>query len=57
VVRWGILPGFWADGIIRSGEVHDRCGSAAASRRAWGHVFSLWGDLQDGLRWLMIMEC
>jgi len=23
VVRWGILPGFGADGIIRSGEVHD----------------------------------
>jgi hypothetical protein len=23
VVRWGIVPGFGADGIIRSGEVHD----------------------------------
>jgi hypothetical protein len=23
VVRWDIVPGFWADGIIRSGEVHD----------------------------------
>ncbi len=23
MVRWGIVPGFWADGIIRSGEVHD----------------------------------
>jgi hypothetical protein len=22
-VRWGILPGFWADGIIRSRGVHD----------------------------------
>jgi hypothetical protein len=22
-MRWGILPGFWADGIIRSARVHD----------------------------------
>ena len=24
MLRWGILPGFGADGIIRSAEVHDR---------------------------------
>ncbi len=23
MVRWSIIPGFWADGIIRSGVVHD----------------------------------
>jgi len=23
LVRWGILPGFWVDGIIRSGLVHE----------------------------------
>jgi hypothetical protein len=29
-LRWGILPGFWVDGIIRSGGVHDPRARAAA---------------------------
>jgi predicted ATPase len=35
VVRWGILPGFWADGIIRSGEVHDHPGVVCRGFAAW----------------------